>query len=122
MTTLFKITIGIISIIFCLGLVISGLLFQDMAYYKEQQLQELYAKRDDLNLQTQKLDTLISDLKSTIDAQNKINEDLSKKIDELAKLQNSSVTITKPAPITQVKTVTVPTTTTTPTTPVTRAS
>jgi len=125
MGNIFKVIIAILTILFSLGLIVTGIIFQDMALYKQQQLQELYAKRDDLSVQSQKIDALVADLITTIDQQNQINTQLSNKIDQLSAMQGnvSSIgnSVSKPTQITPI-TQPAPTPAPTPAPVVTRAS
>lgn len=107
MGKIFKALILLGSIFLVIVLLFMAITFQDMAYFKEKQLSDLYARKDDLVLQGQKIDTLIYELNTTIQNEAAVNKELTSKIQELAAKQNSTVkinttpivqTVVKPAP------------------------
>lgn len=93
MGKLFKIFAITGAVLLTLLLLTMAFAFQDMTYYKEKQLSDVYARKDDLVLQGQKIDNLIYELNSTIQNEAAIHQQLSSKIQELAAKQNSTIKI-----------------------------
>ena len=118
MTNTFKITIAMMAFIQIILLVLVGVYIQDLESQKKQQVTDLYARKDDLLLEQQKIENLISSLDSQIQTETAKQNVLIAQVEKLSSQNLTQIRTT----VVQRPAVVIPVQTPTPAPVVTRAS